>query len=178
MEGISKGLIQKIKKVRLLVLDVDGVMTDGGIIYGDSGREFKIFNVRDGHGIKMLRRGGVDAALVTARRSSVVVHRASDLGIELVYQGMVDKLEALRLITDRTGLGADELAYMGDDVIDIPVLKRVGFSVAVADAAEEVKEASDYVACRAGGRGAVREICELILKVQGRWEEVLGRYMA
>ncbi len=176
MESISEGLRERIKRVRLLVLDVDGVLTDGGIIYDDSGRELKIFDVRDGHGIKMLKRGGVDVALVTARSSKVVLHRASDLGIDLLYQGMVNKLEAISVIMERTGLGIDELAYVGDDVIDIPVLKRVGFSVAVSDAVEEVRALSHYVTTKPGGRGAVREICELILRVQGRWEEVLSRY--
>ncbi|MFQ5464757.1 MAG: KdsC family phosphatase [Thermodesulfobacteriota bacterium] len=166
----------KARAVRLLVLDVDGVLTDGRLIYTDDGAEAKAFDVKDGHGIKLLQRSGVDVAIVTGRTSGVVEHRARNLGIELVYQGMLDKTRALDDIIERTGLDAGELAYVADDVVDLPFLSRVGFSVAVADASGEVRARADYVTTRPGGRGAVREVCELILKAQGSWDRVMARY--
>lgn len=174
---MKKEIKEKAKRVRLLILDVDGVMTDGSIIYNDQGQETKSFNVRDGHGIKLLRRGGVGCALITARSSEVVGHRARNLGIELVYQGALDKVAALGDILKKTDISADETAYVGDDVVDLPVLSRVGFSVAVGDAALEVKERVDYVTENPGGRGAVREVAELILKARGSWDEIMSRYL-
>lgn len=173
----EKDLTEKIRKIRLLILDVDGVLTDGSIIIDDSGLETKAFNVRDGHGIKLLERGGVRTAIVTGRTSTVVEHRARDLKIELVYQGSRDKLKAYEDILTRSSLTPVETAYVGDDLVDLPVLKRVGFSVAVADASVEVKERADYVTERPGGRGAVREVVELILKTQGKWEGLIERYL-
>ncbi|MBI5492133.1 MAG: HAD-IIIA family hydrolase [Deltaproteobacteria bacterium] len=178
MAVARKGVEEKIKKVRLLIFDVDGVLTDGGIIYNDAGQELKVFDVKDGHGIKLLMRAGIDAAIITARESMVVSHRAANLGIELVYQGMKDKADALELILKKKVLDPREIGYIGDDVIDLPVMKRVGFSAAVADAVEEVKERADYVTTRPGGKGAAREVIELILKTQGKWDAVVGKYLA
>lgn len=175
---MKKSVAGKLKAIKLVILDVDGVLTDGGIIYNDLGQETKVFDVRDGHGIKLLMRAGMDVAIITARQSKVVEVRAENLGIKLVLQGMKQKSKALDEVMEKTGLKADELAYMGDDLIDLPVLKRVGFSACPADAVEEVREAVDYVAKRPGGKGAVREFCELILKSQGRWDEVLAYYSA
>lgn len=174
---VADEVAEKIRAVRLLVLDVDGVLTDGRIIYTDSGVEVKAFDVKDGHGVKLLARGGVDTALVTARTSRVVEVRAENLGIGLVYQGMLDKRKAFDDILEKTGLEPRELAYVGDDLVDLPVMRRVGFSATVADAVAEVRDGADYVATRPGGRGAVREVCELILRVQGRWDEVMARYL-
>jgi 3-deoxy-D-manno-octulosonate 8-phosphate phosphatase (KDO 8-P phosphatase) len=166
----------KLKGIKLLILDVDGVMTDGRIIMDSEGREIKNFNVRDGHGIKMLQRYGIKVAILTGRQSKVVEHRAKDLQIEDVYQSAFNKKEVLDKILQKHGLSAKEAAYMGDDIVDIPVLKKVGFSAAVADALDVVKKSVDYVTENPGGRGAVREICEMILQVQGKWPEIASKY--
>lgn len=174
---LSKELTERLKGIRILILDVDGVLTDGKIIYTDGGVEIKAFDVRDGHGIKLVMRSGMDVALITARQSSVVDHRAKDLGIDLVYQGMKDKLRAFDEILEKKSLKPEDVAYVGDDIIDLPVLKRAGFSCAVSDAVAEVKGAVDYVASRPGGGGAVREICELILKARGKWDGIVRDYL-
>ena len=175
-EDIEEQILMKIRKVKLLILDVDGVMTDGRIVMDDAGLESKQFDVRDGHGLKMLMRLGIDVVLLTGRRSRVVEHRAADLGITEVHQGIWNKAEAFAEILKRREMIAEETAYVGDDVIDIPLLRRTGFSVAVADAVPEVRRIADYVTHQGGGRGAVREVCELILKAQNRWADVAARY--
>jgi 3-deoxy-D-manno-octulosonate 8-phosphate phosphatase (KDO 8-P phosphatase) len=157
-------------------MDVDGVMTDGRIIMDDEGREIKNFNVRDGHGIKLLQRYGIKVALLTGRQSNVVKHRAKDLEIKDVYQKVYNKKEVFDKILKKHKISADEAAFIGDDIIDIPVLKRVGFSVAVADAMEIVKKSVHYVSQNKGGNGAVREVCEMILHAQGKWPEIASRY--
>ncbi len=174
---LGAGMIQRIKPVKLLIMDVDGVMTDGSVIYNDKGEETKIFNVRDGHGIKMLQRAGIKAALITARLSECVKHRARNLGIELVYQGAVDKAKAFEDLLEKEGLKPEETAYMGDDVVDIPVLKRAGLAIGVSDAVDEVRELVHYITIKPGGKGAVREVVELILKAQGKWDEAVRRYL-
>lgn len=174
---IKKSDMKRIKAVRLLILDVDGVMTDGRIIYDDAGREEKNFDVQDGHGIKLLMRAGVDVALLTSRESGVVRHRASNLGISIVYQGYKEKLQAFNDILGKKALRAEEVAVMGDDLVDLPVMKRAGFSIAVKNAVPEVKKMARYVTRSEGGRGAVREAVELILKAQGKWAGVLEYYM-
>jgi 3-deoxy-D-manno-octulosonate 8-phosphate phosphatase (KDO 8-P phosphatase) len=166
----------KLKKISLLLLDVDGVMTDGGIIYDASGLETKRFNVKDGHGIKMLQRYGVEVGIITGRTSIVVDNRARELGISLVYQGSLKKIDSYEDIKHRTGLADDQIAYMGDDVIDVPVLRRVGFSAAPLDGLSEVLSVVDYVATLPGGCGAVREVCDHILKACGAWDEIAARY--
>ncbi|MFQ5585991.1 MAG: KdsC family phosphatase [Thermodesulfobacteriota bacterium] len=176
--NISDQCREKAGKIRILALDVDGVMTDGKIVYDDDRRQLKFFDVKDGHGIKLLMRGGVDVAIITSRESRVVLHRARDLGIELVYQKALKKVDAFEELMRVKGVAAEEVAYVGDDLIDLPVFRRAGLSVAVADAVREVREQADYVTERRGGNGAVREICELILRLQGRWEEVTARYFA
>ncbi len=176
MEVTDERLLDKIRKVRLLILDVDGVMTDGRIIIDDAGVESKHFDVKDGHGLKILMRYNIDVVLLTGRRSRVVEHRAADLGITEVHQGIRNKLEAYTGILERRKLLPEETAYVGDDVVDIPLLNRVGFGVAVADAVPEVRRVAGFVTSRPGGRGAVREVCEMILKGQGRWAEVAARY--
>lgn len=167
---------EKAKLVKLLVLDVDGVMTDGRVIFADSGEELKGFDVKDGHGIKMLMRSGVGVALLTGRESRVVLHRAKDLGIDMVYQGAKDKLPVFERILSEKGFRGEEVCYVGDDIVDLPVLRRSGLSISVADAGEELKGSVDYVTSMPGGRGAVREVCELILKAQGNWEGETSRY--
>ena len=175
-ENLDEKLIDKIRLVRVLILDVDGVMTDGRIIMDDAGRETKNFNVKDGHGIKILIRYGIDVILLTGRRSNVVEHRARDLGIAEVYQGIFDKVEIFNEIMKKRDIKYEHAAFMGDDVVDIPLLKRVGFSVAVADATDDVKRSVDYITVKNGGCGAVREVCELILQCQDKWADVLKRY--
>jgi 3-deoxy-D-manno-octulosonate 8-phosphate phosphatase (KDO 8-P phosphatase) len=172
----DKTLVARIRAVRLLVLDVDGVLTDGKIIMNDQGDESKHFDVRDGHGLKMLMRYGIGVALVTGRRSSVVEHRAKDLGILEVYQGIWDKAGILDQLLQKMNLHPEQVAYVGDDLVDIPIMRRVGFAVAVRDAAEDIKKIARYVTKKKGGRGAVREVCEIILKAQDHWQDVVGKY--
>ena len=166
----------KLADIRLLLLDVDGVMTDGVIIYDGNGLETKTFNVKDGHGIKMLQRYGIEVGIITGRTSLVVDIRAKELGVELVYQGALKKLESYRDIKRRTGLVDSQIAYMGDDVIDVPVMKQVIFAAAPSDALIEARNAAHYVTSLAGGRGAVREVCDLILRGRGLWNEIVARY--
>lgn len=166
----------RLADIRLLLLDVDGVMTDGGIIYDGNGLETKKFNVKDGHGIKMLQRHGIEVGIITGRISAVVDIRARELGISLVYQGALKKLESYSQVKEKTGLLDNQIAYMGDDVIDVPVMRRVIFAAAPADALAEARNAAHYVAALSGGCGAVREVCDLILKGRGLWSEVAARY--
>ncbi len=174
---IDKKLVEKILKVKLLLLDVDGVLTDGAITYSDKGGEIKSFNVRDGHGIKLLKRGGIDVGIITARESRVVATRARDLGITLLYQGRKDKLACYRTILDKESLQDHETAFVGDDLVDIPVLTRVGFSASVPGGVTEVRERVDYITEAPGGRGAVREICEVMLKARGLWDGLIAGYL-
>jgi 3-deoxy-D-manno-octulosonate 8-phosphate phosphatase (KDO 8-P phosphatase) len=167
---------ERLKLIKLLILDVDGVLTDGKIIYNDRGEEIKAFDVKDGHGIKLLMRSGMEIALITGRKSEVVLHRARDLGIEQVYQKVTNKMEVYEKILNDKKLEDENVGFVGDDLVDIPVLKRVGFSAAVLDAVSEVKEIADYIASKKGGGGAVREICELLLKAQNKWKGVIERY--
>ena len=167
---------EKLKNIKLLLLDVDGVLTDGKIVYTDSGEQIKAFDVKDGHGLKLLMRSGAEVVLITGRESKVVLHRARDLGIQEVYQKVTHKIEIYEKILKEKNLEDIHVGFVGDDLIDIPVLKRVGFSAAVEDAIPEVKEIVDYVTSKKGGEGAVREVCELLLKSQNKWEELTERY--
>ena len=167
---------EKLEKIKLLLLDVDGVMTDGRIIYSNDGQETKAFDVKDGHGLKLIQRAGIQVGIITGRESQVVIKRAEELGIEFLYQLSRNKMEPYLEILDKTGLSDEEVAYVGDDVVDLPVLSRVGFSATVCDAVEDIKPYVDYITERPGGRGAVREICDLLLKQSGRWASVAGRY--
>jgi len=167
---------EKARAIKLLILDVDGVLTDGKIVYADRGEELKCFDVKDGHGIKLLLRAGIEVALVTGRKSAAVEHRAQDLGIRLVFQKALNKIEAYEEIRATQKLRDEELCVMGDDLPDLPILRKCGFSVAVPDSVDEVKREVDYVTDKEAGKGAVREICEIILKAQGLWERVTARY--
>ncbi|MGW8311640.1 MAG: KdsC family phosphatase [Desulfuromonadales bacterium] len=164
------------RAIKLLLLDVDGVMTDGCIIYDNNGGETKVFDVKDGHGLKLIQRAGIQVGIITGRQSAIVNRRAAELGIELVYQGAKDKLIPFREILQKLALQPEQVAYIGDDIVDIPILRQVGFAVTVADAVDEVKAYVHLVAKHAGGRGAVREICDLILKESGCWTAVTRRY--
>jgi 3-deoxy-D-manno-octulosonate 8-phosphate phosphatase (KDO 8-P phosphatase) len=172
----GENVLNHIRSLKLLILDVDGVLTDGKVIMDDAGRELKHFHVRDGHGLKMLMRSGVEVVFLTGRQSAVVEHRARDLGVREVHQGAKNKLEWYPEIVEKRGLSGDQVGYVGDDIVDVPFMKRVGFAVAVADAMEEVRRAAHYVATQKGGQGAVREVCDMILKIQGTWDEVAKKY--
>jgi len=173
---MDNSLVKKMRAVKALVLDVDGVLTDGRIIFDDDGRELKFFHVRDGHGIKLLMRAGVEVIFLTGRTSQVVELRAKDLGVQSVYQGAKDKMTVLREVLADKGLKSEQTACMGDDITDVPLFRAAGFSAAVADACEEARKAADFVTRNKGGRGAVREICELILKAQDKWREITAGY--
>lgn len=164
------------KDVKLLILDVDGVLTDGSIILDNEGNELKLFNVRDGHGIKMLVRAGVQVALITGRHSRVVERRARELGITEVYQRCHIKTVAFDHLIEKYGITEKEVAYVGDDVVDIPIFKRVGISIAVNDAADEARDHAAVVTRHPGGKGAVREVCDFLLKAKGLWESVTKEY--
>jgi 3-deoxy-D-manno-octulosonate 8-phosphate phosphatase (KDO 8-P phosphatase) len=165
-----------LSKIKLLLLDVDGVLTDGRITYDSEGGESKSFDVKDGHGLKLLQRAGIRVGIITGRRSAIVARRAEELGIELVYQGAKDKSLPFNEIMQKLALAPEEIAYVGDDIVDLPVMRKVGFAATVADAVDDVKPFADMVTKLPGGRGAVREICEFILKESGRWPAVTHHY--
>jgi 3-deoxy-D-manno-octulosonate 8-phosphate phosphatase (KDO 8-P phosphatase) len=167
-------LDKRLGAVKILILDVDGVLTDGRIIINDRGEETKSFNVKDGYGIRALLDTGIDVAVITGRRSGVVEHRAKDLGIKSVYQGVTDKKSACIRLLEEKRLTSDQACYIGDDLPDIPVLRYVGMPVAVADAVKEAREAALYITEKNGGNGAVREVCELILKARDAWQAKQG----
>jgi 3-deoxy-D-manno-octulosonate 8-phosphate phosphatase (KDO 8-P phosphatase) len=168
--------IERARKTRLLIMDVDGVLTDGRIIQDSHGHELKVFDVKDGHGIVMAHRAKLRTALISGRESETTVRRAQELGIALVFQKTWNKLEVYEKILADTELRPDEVSYVGDDLVDIPLLQRVGLAVAVADAVDEVKATAHVITQRPGGRGAVREVIELILRAQGHWDILLERY--
>ena len=174
--AVSPQTIQRAQAVRLLILDVDGVLTDGRIIIDDQGREEKHFDVQDGAGLKYWHRAGNRSAILTGRESPAVVHRAKELGITIVRQKALDKLAGYESILAEAGVSDGEVAYVGDDVTDLPVLRRAGFSAVVAEGAPEAKAAALYVTQRPGGRGAVREVIEKLLRLQGRWDALMDRY--
>lgn len=166
----------KFKKIKLVLLDVDGVLTDGSVIYSDSGAETKVFHVRDGLGIRLLIKAGIQVGIVTGRASEALRHRCRNLGIDHVYDAVHDKAATLDQILEKIRVTAQEVAFVGDDLLDIPIMKRVGLSIAVADAHAAVIESADWVTRAKGGSGAVREISEKILQSQGLWEDILNRY--
>ncbi|HEU0189475.1 MAG TPA: HAD family hydrolase [Gallionella sp.] len=170
-------LLSRLKLIRLVAFDVDGVLTDGGIYYSDSGEEFKRFNSLDGQGMKMLKASGVEIAIITGRSSRCVEARAKNLGVVHVYQGVENKLEAIVDVLDKLKLTRDTAAYMGDDVVDLTVMRHVGLSICVPESPQLVREHSGYITQRSGGHGAVREVCELIMSVQGTLDAQLAPYM-
>ena len=168
---------QRLAGIRLLILDVDGVLTAGGIFMDFEGREYKRFDVRDGHGIKLLQRYGVTVAIITGRRSGVVERRARELGIEHVIQGAARKGEACDTLLEETGADPARTAMVGDDVVDLPVMVRTGLALTVADAHPAVRERAHWTTAERGGHGAVREIADRLLQAQGRWDELLAAYL-
>jgi len=173
---ISQDILARVKNIKALIVDIDGVMTDGRIVYSIYGDELKFFDVQDGLGIALLNRAGIKTFIITAKKSRIVKLRARDMKVTRAYHGFHDKLIPFNDILKRYRLRPEEICFIGDDIIDIPVLKRVGFSVAVPNAVDEVKQTTHHMTQKSGGRGAVREICDLILKSQDKWDLVTGCY--
>lgn len=163
----------KLEQIRLLLLDVDGVLTDGSIVYNDDASETKVFNVRDGLGIRLLLRSGISVGVVTGRRSTALRERCRNLGIDLVFDDVGDKAGRLEEIARQSGIGPGEMAFVGDDLPDLGIMRRVGLAIAVADAHAVVRENAALVTTARGGTGAVREVCEAILKAHGVWDKIL-----
>jgi len=173
---MEQSLIDKIKKIKVLLLDVDGVLTDGRIIYDSRGRDSKFFDVHDGMGVYLLKKCGIPAVLITAKGSRAIKPRAKDMLVDIVFEDVSPKTSVLEKICKIYKVTAQELCFVGDDLVDLCLMKKVGFPVAVANAAREIKNVAAYVTAKNGGRGAVRELAELILKNQGKWEEALKVY--
>jgi len=173
-----KPFLELARQVKLLIMDVDGVLTDGSIFITASGEEIKAFNTLDGHGLKMLQATGVKLAIITGRDAPGVAHRARGLGIDYYYAGIHDKRAALDKLLDECGVGADECAYIGDDVVDLPVMRRVALAAAVPESPSLVRQHAHYVTGASGGRGAVRELTELIMQAQGTFEAAMEPYLA
>ena len=163
----------RIEKIKLLILDVDGVLTDGRIIYDSKGCDSKFFDVHDGLGVYLLKEAGIKTVLLTAKASAVLRHRAKDMGVVEIYADAFPKTDAFGKILKKYKLRDDEVCFIGDDLVDLSVMRRVGLPVAVVNACPEIKQAAVYITNKSGGRGAVRETAELILKVQKKWDEVI-----
>jgi 3-deoxy-D-manno-octulosonate 8-phosphate phosphatase (KDO 8-P phosphatase) len=167
-----------LQSINLLILDVDGVLTDGRIIYDDHGSQIKEFSVRDGLGIRLLMKAGIQVGIITGRTSKALVHRCKDLCIPFLFQGVKNKCAELDRLLKQTGIPPADTAYAGDDLPDLSVMKKVGIPIAVSDACSEVVSAAEFVTSAKGGHGAVREICEAILQSKGVWHQVLERFGA
>ena len=170
-------ITEKAKKLKLLILDVDGVLTDGKLFFDNDGNEYKSFHARDGHGIKLLRQTGVEVAVISGRKSNSVTLRMKSLGIEHVYQGHENKLYAFNEVLQKLNITPDQAAHMGDDLLDLPLMTRVGLAIAVADANFAVIERADWRTHLSGGNGAVREVCDFIMQAQGHFDDVLNTYL-
>ncbi len=172
--GAPTSVADRARRVRLMLFDVDGVLTDGVIVMHGDGSESKGFHIKDGAAIVWAQRAGVQVGLLSARSSGATTHRAAQLAVRVVQQGVTSKASAFDTILKSSGLAEDAVCYMGDDLLDLPVLERVGLSAAPADAAPEVRDRVHWVSAAAGGRGAARELIELVLRAQGRWDEIVG----
>jgi 3-deoxy-D-manno-octulosonate 8-phosphate phosphatase (KDO 8-P phosphatase) len=175
--GEDQDIIDRARKIKLLILDCDGVLTDGRIIMLPGSDETKAFDVKDGHAMVMAQRAGLRIAIISGRKSSVVRARAKELGVAHLHEMAWVKTEPYETVLTEEGLRDEEVCYVGDDVVDIPLMRRAGLGVAVADAVEETKQHSHIVTERGGGRGAVREVIEFILKAQDKWDEAMARYL-
>jgi 3-deoxy-D-manno-octulosonate 8-phosphate phosphatase (KDO 8-P phosphatase) len=173
---VTEDLREKAKKIKLLLLDVDGVLTDGRIIYESGGHDMKFFDVHDGLGVYVLRKSGIKTILITAKGSAAIRPRARDMQVEEVFQDVSPKTAVLDRILKKYKVDISEICFAGDDLVDLCLMRRVGFPIAVFNACPEIKQAASYITIREGGRGAVREIAELILKSQGKWKDVLKLY--
>jgi 3-deoxy-D-manno-octulosonate 8-phosphate phosphatase (KDO 8-P phosphatase) len=170
--------VARAAQVRLMIFDVDGILTDGSLHYGPQGEVIKTFNVLDGHGIKLLQQSGVATAIISARQSEIVAKRAGDLGIQHVFQGVHDKRTAFQQLLAHTGSAPQACGFVGDDVIDLPILLQCGFAASVPNGHPEVRSRVHYVTTASGGRGAARELCDFILRAQGNYEAALAPYLA
>ncbi|MCG7983503.1 MAG: 3-deoxy-manno-octulosonate-8-phosphatase KdsC [Candidatus Thiodiazotropha lotti] len=168
---------EKARAVKLVIFDVDGVLTDGGLFLGDDGQEYKAFHSRDGHGMKMLQNTGVVIGIITGRTSEVVRLRMESLGIQYVYQGKLDKLPAYEELKQKLGLSDEQIAYVGDDVVDLPIMRRVGLAIAVQDAHPFVVQHAHWQTPHGGGRGAARDVCEMIMQAQDTLQSSLEHYL-
>jgi 3-deoxy-D-manno-octulosonate 8-phosphate phosphatase (KDO 8-P phosphatase) len=173
-----QAVLDKASCIRLVVFDVDGVLTNGSLILGDKGDEYKVFHVHDGLGLVMLREAGLNLAVISARSTPIVAERMATLGIDYVYQGQSDKQTAISELMQKLDVNKDETAFVGDDLIDLPAMGRAGLAIAVANAQPLVRERADWVTSKNGGQGAVREVCELILKAQGLLDAAYQRYVS
>ena len=171
-------VIEKAKKLKLLILDVDGVLTDGKLFFDDNGKEYKSFHARDGHGIKLLQQTGVEVAVISGRKSLSVASRMKSLGINHVYQGHEDKRAAFAEVLQNVGVTAEQTAHVGDDLLDLPIMTRVGLAIAVQDANFAVKAHADWCTQTCGGQGAVREVCDFIMQAQGSFDSILKNYLS
>jgi 3-deoxy-D-manno-octulosonate 8-phosphate phosphatase (KDO 8-P phosphatase) len=176
-DALREDAITRASRVRLMIFDVDGVLTDGSLHYDANGESTKTFNVLDGFGILLLQRAGISTAIITARKSEIVAKRAADLGIEHVFQGSHDKRAGFEELLERTSLTAQQCGYVGDDIIDLPVLSRVGFAACVPNGRPEVQARVHYVTQAGGGNGAVRELCDFILHAQDKYQAALAPYL-
>lgn len=176
MAGISKSLQNQIKKIKILLLDVDGVLTDGRIIYDSCGNELKFFDVHDGLGVYLLRQMGIKTILITAKGSRAIKPRAKDMHVETVYENILPKIKVYEKIRKEYGFKDEEICFVGDDLVDLCVLRKAGFPIATHNACGDIKKAASYITKKNGGRGAVREVAELILKAKGLWAEALRIY--
>ena len=167
---------EKLKNIQLLLLDVDGVLTDGRIIYDDAGSQTKEFNVRDGLGLKLVMAAGIKVGIVTGRKSEALQHRCRDLGIQYLYDGVRQKDQLLEKIIEQTGADPDHMAFVGDDLPDLGLMRRIGLPIAVADAHELVKSYAGWITSAAGGSGAVREVCEALLKAREVWKKIMAEF--
>ncbi len=165
------------KKIELLLLDVDGVLTDGQIIYTDRGEQIKAFDSKDGLGLRLLMDHGIQVGIITGRKSNALISRCHNLGIDIIFDGITDKAAALETIIQKYTIPCEHIAFMGDDLPDLPVMRKAGIGISVSDADETVRQHADYVTMQKGGKGAVREVCEAILKAKNLWDKILGSYL-
>ncbi len=172
-----RDVLSKAAQIQLVIFDVDGVLTDGRLYLGNDGNEYKAFHIRDGHGIKMLIEAGIEVAIISGRHAACVEQRIRDLGIRHAYLGVADKRAAFNTLLAKTGFTADQAAFVGDDLIDLPVMTRVGLAIAVQDADPFVRQQADWQTPSHGGRGAAREVCELLLEAHGRLTALRDRYL-
>jgi 3-deoxy-D-manno-octulosonate 8-phosphate phosphatase (KDO 8-P phosphatase) len=172
-----KDILAKAAQIKLVVFDVDGVLTDGSLFVGDDGQEYKAFHSRDGLGMKLLRKSGVEIGIITARTSEVVKHRMENLDIQHVYQGRLDKLPALEELIAKLGLSFEQTAYVGDDIVDLPTMRQVGLAIAVQDAHPLAKQHAHWQTPHGGGRGAARDVCELIMEAQNTLDTQLESFL-